>query len=80
MPSKPIEGLTEAQRNALRVYEKYIEKHGEPPTVRKLAAELKVNPNAAHYFINQLRDKGYLAARPITMIRPMLTRKGKRNT
>lgn len=77
---KPAEGLTEAQRNALRVYEKYIDKHGEPPTVRALAAELGVTANAAHYFINQLRDKGYLATRPITMIRPALTRKGKRNT
>jgi SOS-response transcriptional repressor LexA len=77
---RPAEGLTEAQRNALRVYEKYIEKHGEPPTVRAFAAELGVGHNAAHYFIVQLRDKGYLGARPITMIRPSLTRKGKRNT
>lgn len=77
---KPVEGLTEAQRNALRVYEKYIEKHGDPPSVRQFAAELKVHPSAAHYFITTLRDKGYLAARPITTIRPTLSRKGKRNT
>lgn len=77
---KPVEGLTEAQRNALRVYEGYIGRHGEPPTVRAFAEELKVVSSAAHYFIVQLREKGYLASRPITMIRPSLTRKGKRNT
>lgn len=81
MPNKPVEGLTDPQRDALRVYLKYIDTHGEPPSVRQFAAELGTeHPNAAHYYITVLRDKGYLADRPITIIRPTLSRKGKRNT
>lgn len=77
---QPAKGLTAGEENALGVYQRYIAAWGEPPSVRQFAAELGVHPNAAHYYITRLRDKGHLSARPVTLIRPTLTRKGKRTS
>lgn len=78
MPRKPNRELTTSEREALNQYEKYIEKHGEPPSVRQLGALLDITHGPAHYLITKLREKGYLSARPVTLIRPTLTKKAKR--
>lgn len=69
--------LTSTQEHALGVYRRLTEKKGEPPTVRELAEALGKSRNAAHFMIQQLREKGYLTMKPVTIIRPKLTAKGR---
>ncbi len=74
----PNRELTTTQREALDAYRKLTEKKGEPPTVRELAYVLGKGHNAAHQLIQKLREKGYLTMKPVTIIRPTLTAKGRR--
>jgi repressor LexA len=71
------ENLTSTQEQALVAYRKLSEKKGEPPTVRELALALGKSHTAAHALIGQLRNKGYLSMKPVTIIRPTLTKKGR---
>ncbi len=71
------ENLTSVQEEALSAYRKISEKKGEPPTVRELAEALGKSPNAAYQLMQKLREKGFLSMRPVTIIRPTLTAKGK---
>lgn len=70
--------LTTVQEEALAAYRKLSDKKGEPPTVRELADALGKSPNAAHALIGKLREKGYLSMKPVTIIRPTLTAKGRK--
>jgi Mn-dependent DtxR family transcriptional regulator len=69
--------LTSTQEAALAAYGKLSEQKGEPPTVRELAAVLGKSHQAAWQLIQQLRTKGYLSMKPVTIIRPTLTKKGR---
>ncbi len=70
--------LTTTQEEALAVYRRLTEKHGEPPTVREFAEALGKGRNTAHQLIQKLREKGYLTMKPTTIIRPKLTAKARR--
>ncbi len=70
--------LTTTQKEALRTYQKFETKHGVPPSVRQLAAELDISHNASHYLIGMLRDKGFLAPRAVTEMRLKVSAKGKK--
>lgn len=70
--------LTTVQEEALTAYRKLCDKKGEPPTVRELALALGKSTNAAHALIGKLREKGYLSMKPVTIIRPTLTAKGRK--
>jgi Mn-dependent DtxR family transcriptional regulator len=71
--------LTTVQEEALVVYRRLTDKKGgEPPTVRELASAIGKSPNAAYGLIQRLREKGYLTMKPVTVIRPRLTAKGKK--
>lgn len=71
--------LTSPQEEALTAYRRITDKQGgEPPTVRQLADALGKSPNAAYQLTLQLRKKGYLTMKPVTVIRPRLTAKGRR--
>lgn len=78
MSNQPNENLSSAQEDALAVYRRLTDKLGEPPSVRQFAEALGKSHNAAHYMIGQLRKKGYLSMKPVTIIRPALTAKGRR--
>lgn len=70
--------LTSAQQNALAVYKKLCANNGgESPTVRQFAAALGKTHTTAHQYIQQFRAKGYLSMKPVTIIRPKLTAKGR---
>lgn len=77
MPARTL-GLTETQERGLRVYKRLTEKKGSPPTTRELGAELGVSQHSAWYLTQQLRSKGYLAERPVTVMRLKLSAKGRR--
>lgn len=70
--------LTSVQQEALEAYRRLCDRKGEPPTVRELGEALGKSPNAAHALIQRLREKGYLSMKPVTIIRPTLTAKGRR--
>lgn len=76
-PHEPNKNLTTTQERALSAYRRLTEQGGEPPTVRELGAALGVGHNAAHRLITVLREKGYLSMKPVTIIRPTLTAKGR---
>jgi Mn-dependent DtxR family transcriptional regulator len=71
--------LTSTQEEALAAYRRLTdENEGEPPTVRELASALGKSHNAAFALIGQLRKKGYLTMKPVTIVRPKLTAKARR--
>lgn len=70
--------LTTAQENALAIYRNLEHRLGEPPTVRVFAEALGKSHSAAYQFIQQFRKKGFISMRPITIIRPRLTAKGRK--
>lgn len=70
--------LTSTQEQGLKIYRKLTEQKGSPPTIREFAEALDRSSNAAAFLINKLREKGYLTMKPITLVRPTLTAKGKR--
>jgi DNA-binding MarR family transcriptional regulator len=76
-PQKNLE-LTTAQKNALRVYLDWEEKHAAPPNGAELASALGITRQQAHQYINILHDKGYLAPRRVTLVRLRVTAKGKK--
>lgn len=69
--------LTTTQEEALRAYRELCEKNGTPPTLRELAEVLGKSRNACHALVNHLREKGFLSMKPVTIIRPKLTAKGR---
>lgn len=70
--------LTTTQKNALRVYHELTEHDGMPPSVRTLAAALRVSHHAAHYQIEILTEKGFLAPVKVSVTRLKVSAKGKR--
>lgn len=70
--------LTTDQENALAIYRNLEQRLGEPPSVRVFAEALGKSHSSAHHFILQFRKKGYVSMRPITIIRPRLTAKGRK--
>jgi len=80
MPNEPLPNmnLTSAQQHALDIYRKLCEKNGgESPTVREFAEALGKSHSSAHQFIRQFQAKGHLSMKPVTIIRPRLTAKGR---
>ena len=77
MPAR-IPGLTPTQERGLGVYKRLTEKKGTAPTTRELAEALGVSQHAAWYLTQQLRSKGYLVDKPVTVMRLKLSAKGKR--
>jgi len=77
-PNEPNRNLTTTQERALDAYRRLTERDGEPPTVRQLGDALGVGHNGAHRLIQILREKGYLSMKPVTIIRPTLTAKGRK--
>lgn len=69
--------LTTTQEHALAIYRKLSERLGEPPSVRVFAEALGKSHTAAYQFLQQFRKKGYVSMKPITIIRPRLTAKGR---
>ncbi len=56
-----VQGLTERQKEALEFIAAYIERHGYPPTVRELAAAMRISgPKGAKRFMDALAAKGYI--------------------
>jgi SOS-response transcriptional repressor LexA len=70
--------LTSDEKALLRAYRRHADKHGAPPSVRELATTLDVAPSVAHYRLGRVIAKGFIIARPITLIRPTLSAKGRR--
>lgn len=70
--------LTTDQENALAVYRNLEQRLGEPPSVRVYAEALGKSHSSAHHFIQQFRKKGFVSMKPITIIRPRLTAKGRK--
>lgn len=74
----PNTNLTSTQQEALDVYRRLTAKKGEPPTISELADALGKSRNAAFVLTRYLREKGYLSMKPVTIIRPTLTAKGRK--
>jgi len=55
-----VEPITEAQQQALRAVQRYIEREGYPPTMKELAAVLGISSPSAHARVKQLIRKGFL--------------------
>ena len=70
-PKNANQELTTSERHALLAYKKHLSKHGAPPSYRALGDALGVYPNAAHYLVRRLIDKGFIevSVRPITQRR-----------
>ena len=78
VPNTQNRNLSPTQEHALTLYRRLTDKNdGNPPSVREFAAALGKSHNAAHYLIGKLREKGFLSMKPITIIRPNLTAKGR---
>jgi Mn-dependent DtxR family transcriptional regulator len=77
--SGPNRNLTTTQERALVAYRQLTDQNGgEPPTVKQLADCLGVSRNPAYQLMQRLREKGYLSMKPVTIIRPTLTAKGRK--
>lgn len=60
-----MQDLTSRQRQFLEAIEAYVRDHGVAPTVRELAALLRVrSPNAVRQHLKALERKGYLRRMP----------------
>jgi SOS-response transcriptional repressor LexA len=70
MPNENRE-LTTRQKDALKVYAKFVEQHGRPPSVREYGEALGVSHRAAHFQLQKLKEKGR-----ITMVRMKVSAKG----
>ena len=57
---KPTVGLTQAQRDTVRVIRQYQQQHGMSPTVRDVAGARGIKSSSAIEIIQQLESKGYL--------------------
>jgi repressor LexA len=57
---KPTVGLTQAQRDTVRVIRQYQQQHGMSPTVRDVASARGIKSSSAIEIIQQLETKGYL--------------------
>lgn len=75
---EPNRNLTTTEERALGAYRRLTERDGEPPTVRALGEALGISHTPAHRLIQKLREKGYLSMKPVTIIRPTLTAKGRK--
>lgn len=60
MGIKPNTELTSTERFALEKFHQWTEKHGAPPSVRKLGAVLGIAHSTTHNIIKSLRRKGFL--------------------
>jgi hypothetical protein len=71
--------LTTGEKETWKLYNAYMEEHGHPPTVRWLAKQLELYPNAVQHRLNSLREKGWLAERQqrITVTRLVPVRRRK---
>jgi repressor LexA len=72
---KPTVGLTQAQRDTMRVIRQYQQQHGMSPTVRDVADARGIKSSSAIEIIQQLESKGHLKrgkgkARAIELIEP----------
>lgn len=61
---RPVEGLTDSQRKALRAVRDFMVRHNLPPTAQELADLLGMAPASAHELTTQLVHKGYLRREP----------------
>lgn len=72
------EELTTHQKHVLETIKKLMKKNGEVPGRLVLAQALGCSPTSAQFALSQLRQKGYLIDRPVTVMRLKLSAKGKR--
>lgn len=77
MATKNLE-LTTAEKEVLRLYREYWEKHRAWPTYRYIAGLLGVQHNNVLQHVRKLEEKGFLVRKPITVMRLRLGPKGKR--
>lgn len=70
--------LTTHEKECLRLYREHVAQHKAAPTLRWLGAQLSINHSAARYLILRLEEKGYLAQKPVTVMRLKLTAKAKK--
>lgn len=52
--------LTRRQSEVVRSVRRHVEKRGYPPTIRELATELGVHPNAVAGHLSAAERKGFL--------------------
>lgn len=69
--------LTTVEKKVLAAYHKFTERQGAPPSVRMLAHKTGVARSSVQYVLGRLREKGFLSPRPITLVRPRLSAKGR---
>jgi len=76
---KNLEATT-SERNTLVEYQKYLGKHGVPPSLRHLADLLGFQHNAIQVHLIRLRQKGHLEPKPvkITVTQLVLSAKGRK--
>ena len=56
-----MEQLTKRQEDILKALNKFIAKHGYPPTVREIGSMLNLSsPATTHFHLNKLEEKGYI--------------------
>lgn len=61
MANKKFDKLSERQRNILRFMQRYMEKHGYPPTIREIGEATGINSTSVvNYNLNKLVTEGYL--------------------
>ena len=70
--------LTTAEKRVLVLYRDHVDKYKAPPTYRWIADLLGVTHNAIVQHVKKLEAKGFLARRPVTIIRLTLSDKGKK--
>jgi len=56
--------LTCRQREVLELIREHIGRHGYPPSVRELAADLRIGFNAVQGHLKALERKGWIQRRP----------------
>jgi len=75
---KPNLELTTHEKDCLRLYREHVAQYKKAPALRWLGQQLDINHSAAGYLIKRLTEKGYLAEKPVTVMRLKLTNKAKK--
>lgn len=61
MPQKDFNKLSERQKAILRFMQRYIERHGYPPTIRNIGEATNIpSTSVVNYNLNKLVEAGYL--------------------
>lgn len=71
--------LTTSEKVALAAIIKHVEAYGVMPSQRELGETLGVSYSVAKYYQERLLEKGCLREKPITVMRLVVSAKGKRS-